>query len=120
MFLINIRLNKCVIKVFLENGGTLTSAPDWWKNQQICDKAVDSYPHAFKFVPDGYLHQKMRDKAVNTHDSRIQKFVPEWYKTQEICDKAVNRSFRKFIYISDQYKTQEMCDRVISEDPFMP
>ena len=40
MFLINIRLNKCVIKTILENGGTLKSV------QEKCNKAVDNYPHA--------------------------------------------------------------------------
>ena len=52
MFLINITLNKCVIKLFfLENGGTFKSVPDYNKNQQLCDKAVDNYPHALEFVP---------------------------------------------------------------------
>ena len=39
-------------KAVLENGATLESVPDCCKNQQICDKAVDNYPHALKTVSD--------------------------------------------------------------------
>ena len=83
----------------------------------MCYKAVDNYPHAFKFVPDSYITQKICDKAVNIYHSTIQ-LVPDCYKTQEMCDKAVNRCFLAFFYISNQNRTQEMCDSVISEDPF--
>ena len=57
MFLIEIRLNKCV-----EHGGTLKSVPKCYKNQLLCDKAVDNYPHALKFVPECYKTQRMCDK----------------------------------------------------------
>ena len=42
-------------KAILENGGTLDSVPDCYKNQQMCDVAVANYPHALKFVPDCYM-----------------------------------------------------------------
>ena len=71
----------------LENGGTLQSVPDCYKNQQMCDKSIDNYLCALKFVP-----QKMCDEVLNTHSSAIQ-FVPECYLTQEMCDKAVKRCF---------------------------
>ena len=32
----------------LENGGTLNSVTDCYKNQEMCNKAVDSYPHALE------------------------------------------------------------------------
>ena len=35
-------------KVILENGGTLESVPAK-KNKEMCNKAVDNYPHALKF-----------------------------------------------------------------------
>ena len=38
----------------LENVGTLKSVPDWYKNQEMCNKAVDNYPHALDFVPECY------------------------------------------------------------------
>ena len=67
MILINIRLNKCVIKLVLEHGRTLDSALDWYKNQKMCDETVDDYPDALEFVPGWFKTQKMCDKAVNTH-----------------------------------------------------
>ena len=81
MFLINLRLNKCVINLFLENGGALKFILDCYKNQEMCNKAVDNYPHALKFVPECYKTQKKKkkcDKAVSTYPSTI-KFVPECF-----------------------------------------
>ena len=37
-------------KAILENGGTLKSVPDCYKNQEMCNKAVDNYPHALELV----------------------------------------------------------------------
>ena len=31
-------------KIILKNGGTLMSVPDFYKNQEMCDKAVDTHP----------------------------------------------------------------------------
>ena len=31
-------------KTILENGGTLKYIPDCYKNQEMCNKAVDNYP----------------------------------------------------------------------------
>ena len=45
-------------KAILENGGTLESAPDCQKNQEMYDKAVDNYPHPLKFVSDCYMTGK--------------------------------------------------------------
>ena len=33
--------NKTILKAILENGGTLESLPDCYKNQEVCNKAVD-------------------------------------------------------------------------------
>ena len=33
-------------ETILENGRTLKSVPDCYKNQEILDKTVDNYPHA--------------------------------------------------------------------------
>ena len=35
-------------KAVLENGGALKSVPDCYKNQEMCNKAVDNYPHALE------------------------------------------------------------------------
>ena len=42
-------------KAVLENGRTLESVPDCYKNQQVCDKAADNYPQSLKFTPDCYM-----------------------------------------------------------------
>ena len=82
-------------KAILENE-SLESVPDGHKNQAMCNKAVDNYPHALTFFPICYITQNMCDKAVNTHPTTTQ-FVSECFKTQEMCDKAVNRCFLHLI-----------------------
>ena len=39
-------------KAILENGGTLKSDPDFCKNQEMCNKAVDNYTYALEFVTE--------------------------------------------------------------------
>ena len=36
------------VKVILENEGTLMFVIDWYKNQKLCNKAVDNYAHALE------------------------------------------------------------------------
>ena len=45
-------------KTILENGETLKSIPDCYKNQEMCNKAVDNYLHALEFVPEYFMTQK--------------------------------------------------------------
>ena len=68
-------------KAILENCGTLKSVPDCYKNQEICHKTVDNYPHPLEFVPQCHKTQKINDKAVETYPSTI-KFSHEclWLK----------------------------------------
>ena len=84
-----------MIKLFYKNGGTIKSAPDSYKNEEMFNKAVDDYPHALEFVPECYKTQEMCDKGVNTHSSTIE-FVLESCKTQKMCDKAFNNCFLTF------------------------
>ena len=79
-------------KAILENGRTLKSVSDCYKNQKMFNKAVNNYPYELEFVPECYQTQNMCDRAVNTYPSTI-KFIPECPMTQEMCDKAVNRCF---------------------------
>ena len=39
-------------KSLLENSGTLNFIPDCYQNQEMCNKAVDNYPHSLEFVPE--------------------------------------------------------------------
>ena len=49
----------------------------------MCNKAVEIYYHALKFVPKCYKTQKMCDITVNNYSSKIE-FVPMCCKTQNI------------------------------------
>ena len=42
-------------KAILENSGTLMSVPDCYKNQEMCNKAIDNYPHALELVPKCFM-----------------------------------------------------------------
>ena len=53
-------------EAILENG-TLKSVSNCYKNQEMCNKAVDNYPHALEYVSECCKTQKMCDKAVNTY-----------------------------------------------------
>ena len=83
-------------KTILENGGTLKSVPDCYKNQEMCNKAVDNHPHALEFVPQCYKTQRMFDKPVDTHSSTI-KFVSD----------AVNRCFLYLILLLINIKLKQ-------------
>ena len=76
MILIDIRLNKCGIKLVLEHSRTLDSVLDWYKNEEMCDETADNYPDALEFVPGWFKTQKMCDKVVNTHPFLI-KVLPK-------------------------------------------
>ena len=60
--------------------------------KKICNKTIDNYTHALKFVPDCFKTEKIGNKAGDTYAFVIQ-FVPEYYKTQEMRDKAVITCF---------------------------
>ena len=64
-------------EAILENGGTLESAPDYYKNQKISNRALDNFAHPLECTPDCFETQKVCKKAVNTYHSTIQ-FVPEY------------------------------------------
>ena len=51
MLLINKTQQMCG-KAIQENSGRLESAPDCYENQQMCDKVVNNFHHALKFVPN--------------------------------------------------------------------
>ena len=45
-------------KAILENGGTLESVSDCYKNKKMCNKVVDNYSHALEFVLEYYKTKK--------------------------------------------------------------
>ena len=60
-------------KAILENVTNSESIPDCCKNQEMCDNAVDNYPHELK-----------------SECSKAQKVITECCKTQIMCDQAVS------------------------------
>ena len=85
-------------KTILENDGTLKPVANCYKNQEICNEAVDNCLHALEFVSECYKTQKLCDKTIDTHSSTIQ-FVIECYKTQQMFDEAFNKCFFLYLFI---------------------
>ena len=59
----------------------------------MCDKALDNYPHKFKFVPSCYITQKMC--------KQLSILIILEYNIEEMCDKAVNNCLLAFTYTPD-------------------
>ena len=47
----------------------------------MCDKSVESYPHALEFVPECYKNKKKGDKAVDAYPSTTE-YIPDRFNTQ--------------------------------------
>ena len=69
--------------------------PDHYKDQKMCNKAVDNYP--WMSVPDCYKTTKMYNKVVSTYPCTIQ-FVLQCFKNQKISDRAIYT--RPFVFYS--------------------
>ena len=89
MLLINKTQQMCG-KGIQENSGRLESAPDCCENQQICDKVVNNFNHALKFVPNWYKTQNC--VILNTYPSTIQ-FVTECYEVLYECGMLYNECY---------------------------
>lgn len=57
------------------------------KDQKMCNKAADKYPHALWYVTNCYKNKKIYDKVVSTYPSTIQ-IVDDQFKTEEMRDKT--------------------------------
>ena len=73
MFVIGIRVKKCLRKLFYKMFNVRVCS---WLLHKICNKAVDNYAHVVEFVADCYKTHEMCNEAVNTYSSTIQ-FVCE-------------------------------------------
>ena len=51
------------------------SVPECYKNQEMCNKAVDNYPHVLQIVCECCKTEKMCDKTVGTDPSTIKVFL---------------------------------------------
>ena len=121
-------------KAILENGGPLKSVRDCYKNQQMCNKAVDNYPHALEFIPECFMIQRKLSilillqynlflNAIGLKKCVMKLlinlfmffYIPDRYKTQEMCDRIISDDPFSIRYVPDQYKTQQMCDKAVDD-----
>ena len=89
MFLITLKLKKCLIIQFKKLPVLIRYVTDQCDTQQMCDKAILEKDGRLKSVPECYTNQEMCNKTVKNYP-HVLEFVPEWYKTQKVCDKAVD------------------------------
>ena len=66
----------------------------------MCDKAVDTCPFVFEYVPDRYVTQELCDKAVFEEPVMLKYFRGK-YKSQEMYDKSVNVSLLALNFVLD-------------------
>ena len=52
MFVTDIRLKQMRDKVILEIGEMLKFIPDYYNNQNMCNKTVDNYVHTLGSIPN--------------------------------------------------------------------
>ena len=64
MFLINLKLKKCVIKHVDKYPKVLEYVPDHLKTQEMSDNDFDKYPSCLLCVPEQFTCKEMCDKAV--------------------------------------------------------
>ena len=50
-----------------ENGEMLMFLPNFYKNQKLCNKAVNTFSSEIWFAPECNKTQEMRDKSVDTY-----------------------------------------------------
>ena len=55
-----------MIKLFLETDETLKFITDSFKNWNVCNKDVDTYPFAIQFVPEYHKTEERCNKDVDT------------------------------------------------------
>ena len=76
------------------------------KTQKMCD---NTYPSAINFALVYYKNQEMCHKAVHKC-CFVLGSIPDQYNTQEIIEKVVSEDPFLIAYCPDKYKTQRMRD----------
>ena len=98
-------------KAILEIDGTLQFVPDCYKNQIMCNQAVDNYAHNLEYVPRN-KSQEIYNKAVDTC-SVVFHYVADRYKTQEMGDKVVDEFLPTLNFVPDWFVTNKMIKKLI-------
>ena len=60
-----------MIKLSILTLFTFEYVPDWFKTQEICDKAVDKCPFVFDSIPDQYKIYKMCDQIISEDPFKV-------------------------------------------------
>ena len=110
MFLIDIRLKKCV-KAINTYSFLFDSAPDRCKSQEMCIKAVDDYANTLEIVPDRYKTQEKCDKAISENPFML-KYFHDKYKTQQICDEVVDDFLKALKFVLDWFVISKMIKKL--------
>ena len=76
----------------------------FYKNQKICNKAIDNYSHALEFILNYYKTQQMCNKAIDNYTHALE-IVPDCFKTQNICNKAIDNYSHSLAFVPNYYKT---------------
>ena len=88
-----------------QNGAMLKFVPDCYKNQRMCNKAVNNYAHALQFVPNWLRRKKCVIKLLIQVLLQC-KLIPDWCKTQPMCGKVAFKEPFMLKYCIDRHKTQ--------------
>ena len=132
--------DKAIFAIFnyFINGGTLESISDCYLNQHMCDRAVDNYPRALKFVPDCYMIKKCVIKLspliILQYNFLLIAIRLKKYVIKLLIDLSLHLlifligiKLKKFVtelrrisedpfmlvYCPDRYKTQRICDEAV-------
>ena len=76
----------------------------------MCDKAVDTCPTTFKYVPDRFKTQEMCGKAADKYFV-FDSVLDECRLKTQMCDKIVFDDHFKLKYCHYRYKIQKRCDK---------
>ena len=72
--------------VVSNNPALIVNYPDKYKNEKVCDEAVDEDPFLIIYCPDKYITQKMCDEAVD-YSLFVLKLIPNWFVTSKMIKK---------------------------------
>ena len=71
----------------------------------MCDQSILENGGTLESILDCYKNQEMRNKAFN-RCFFVFNSIPVQYKTEEKCDRVVFEDLFSMRYVPDQYKTQ--------------
>ena len=89
------------------------------RRKRCANELMCTRPDFFELVPEYFKTQEMCEKAVNVHPWAL-KFVPDKYKTQGMCNDAAACNPWSLEFVPDYLKTQKMCERSVEEKPYTP